>query len=242
MDVMSTHPAGWYPDPQGRSDHRYFDGTEWTDQVSRGGVVETDPLYAEPATKPARPAPVASSQLPPAMVGAAAPTAGTGAGASAQAALQRVSDKVAAVKVPKRAGFIALASGCAAVAFGSLMPWVKVNSPFGAVPISDGPRSGAAAIFIVLAGIALAVGWPLLRDSLSRGRAIGLAVVVALLGLFALTNWKDLADLRGGGATGSTAIDVVPGAGLLLYSAGVAALVVVTVWAFLRGPSRASAD
>ena len=39
-------PAGWYPDPSGHSEHRYWDGTRWTDQVSDRGVTsshEVDP-------------------------------------------------------------------------------------------------------------------------------------------------------------------------------------------------------
>ena len=35
--------AGWQPDPHGRHEYRYWDGTAWTDQVSDGGVVSTDP-------------------------------------------------------------------------------------------------------------------------------------------------------------------------------------------------------
>lgn len=33
---MSTHttPAGWYPDPAGSGQQRYFDGTNWTDQYT----------------------------------------------------------------------------------------------------------------------------------------------------------------------------------------------------------------
>ncbi|MEY4605687.1 MAG: hypothetical protein RLY45_447 [Actinomycetota bacterium] len=39
-------PADWYPDPTGRHEYRYFDGTAWTDHVSKGGVQSTDPLGA----------------------------------------------------------------------------------------------------------------------------------------------------------------------------------------------------
>lgn len=38
--------AGWYPDPAGRFDHRYHDGTRWTDIVARAGVTGTDPAGA----------------------------------------------------------------------------------------------------------------------------------------------------------------------------------------------------
>ena len=34
---------GWYPDPFRRFHHRYFDGSNWTDQVSTDGRQFTDP-------------------------------------------------------------------------------------------------------------------------------------------------------------------------------------------------------
>lgn len=46
--AMSEHPANWYPDPTQRHEHRYFDGTNWTDHVSDRGVTSTDPLQAAP--------------------------------------------------------------------------------------------------------------------------------------------------------------------------------------------------
>lgn len=36
--------AGWYTDPTGRSDHRYWDGSDWTDHVARGGEQALDPV------------------------------------------------------------------------------------------------------------------------------------------------------------------------------------------------------
>lgn len=34
----------WYDDPTGRFDHRYWDGTAWTDSVSKQGVPSQDPM------------------------------------------------------------------------------------------------------------------------------------------------------------------------------------------------------
>src|SRR5436309_557421 len=49
--VMRTFTApttvdgpGWYADPSGHYDHRYWDGSGWTEHVSRGGVAETAPI------------------------------------------------------------------------------------------------------------------------------------------------------------------------------------------------------
>jgi len=41
-----TTPAGWYPDPSGRFEMRYWDGTAWTEHVSRQGQQFTDPPVA----------------------------------------------------------------------------------------------------------------------------------------------------------------------------------------------------
>ena len=42
----STVPAGWYADPSGRYELRYWDGNQWTEHVSRGGQQSTDPPVA----------------------------------------------------------------------------------------------------------------------------------------------------------------------------------------------------
>ncbi|MEO5902172.1 MAG: DUF2510 domain-containing protein [Ilumatobacteraceae bacterium] len=39
-------PAGWYADPAGRFDLRYWDGSTWTEHVSRAGQQFTDPPVA----------------------------------------------------------------------------------------------------------------------------------------------------------------------------------------------------
>jgi len=40
----SAAGAGWFGDPTGRHEMRYWDGARWTDAVSSGGVPATDPL------------------------------------------------------------------------------------------------------------------------------------------------------------------------------------------------------
>lgn len=39
-------PAGWYADPAGRFELRYWDGAQWTEHVSRAGQQYTDPPVA----------------------------------------------------------------------------------------------------------------------------------------------------------------------------------------------------
>lgn len=42
-----SSPANWYPDPLGRHQYRWYDGTNWTDTVSDNGVQGTDPMNAK---------------------------------------------------------------------------------------------------------------------------------------------------------------------------------------------------
>jgi len=42
----SSTPAGWYHDPSGRYELRYWDGAQWTEHVARGGNQYTDPPVA----------------------------------------------------------------------------------------------------------------------------------------------------------------------------------------------------
>jgi Protein of unknown function (DUF2510) len=39
-------PAAWYPDPSGRYELRYWNGSAWTEHVSRSGQQFTDPPVA----------------------------------------------------------------------------------------------------------------------------------------------------------------------------------------------------
>ena len=58
---MSDVPAGWHPDPRGRHEHRYWDGTQWTDHVADQGRMSIDPV-AE-VYQPAAQAPTEPSQV-----------------------------------------------------------------------------------------------------------------------------------------------------------------------------------
>ena len=44
-----SSPAAWHPDPLGRHEHRYWDGTRWTEHVADGGRSGHDPIEAAPA-------------------------------------------------------------------------------------------------------------------------------------------------------------------------------------------------
>lgn len=46
--VREVTDAGWHPDPAGRHELRYWNGTAWTDDVSDRGTTGKDPLSATP--------------------------------------------------------------------------------------------------------------------------------------------------------------------------------------------------
>jgi hypothetical protein len=41
-------PSGWFPDPLGRHEHRYFNGSTWTSDVADGGQRSVDPFGTTP--------------------------------------------------------------------------------------------------------------------------------------------------------------------------------------------------
>ncbi|MGO4257931.1 DUF2510 domain-containing protein [Marmoricola sp. RAF53] len=45
---MTNPQANWHPDPSGRFDLRYWDGTQWTEHVTKDRVQGTDPLSFPP--------------------------------------------------------------------------------------------------------------------------------------------------------------------------------------------------
>ncbi len=55
----------WHPDPEGRFEHRWWDGRNWTDQVSHQGQIRQVPLGAPPEPTMASSTPVAATPLPP---------------------------------------------------------------------------------------------------------------------------------------------------------------------------------
>ena len=46
MSESGSHGPNWYPDPAGIHEYRWYDGTNWTDQVSSHGKQSVDPIVA----------------------------------------------------------------------------------------------------------------------------------------------------------------------------------------------------
>lgn len=55
--------AGWYRDPTGQADGRYWDGQRWADQVNTNGVTATSPM--DPAQAETPPPPGSEFVAPP---------------------------------------------------------------------------------------------------------------------------------------------------------------------------------
>ena len=49
---MTDITPSWQEDPTGRHDHRYWDGTQWTEHVADAGVAGVDPYEEAPAAAP----------------------------------------------------------------------------------------------------------------------------------------------------------------------------------------------
>jgi|GEM_PF-504102 len=49
---MTNTPSDWYPDPSGRHEKRFWDGTAWTHDVADEGRGSSDPLATRGRQKP----------------------------------------------------------------------------------------------------------------------------------------------------------------------------------------------
>jgi len=61
---MSDDPASWRPDPTGKHDHRYWDGTQWTENVADAGIASTDPYEPVPDQPVSPDAPTVVTAVP----------------------------------------------------------------------------------------------------------------------------------------------------------------------------------
>lgn len=50
--MADSYAPGWYPDPMGRHEHRWFDGQGWTEHVTSAGAQGIDPIGPGPSAVP----------------------------------------------------------------------------------------------------------------------------------------------------------------------------------------------
>ena len=228
MDGGASQPAGWYPDPHGRSEQRWFDGTNWTTHVANGGQ------QADEAASPA----AASGAMLYGNLGHLPPSR--------------------AVRPPRREinaigpGFFLGLVGIVVVAASTLLPWVGdvtlfdlgdqasgaagSTSPSSALQVqaivsilwllvvvlvtTTRTQPGPGLGFLVFGCIGLLVCWSRVDrdDRTARANVLGVIAVI-LHGLSLYVRYVDVVDDTSTTSTGSG--PVVLGVGLLLVLVGV---------------------
>ena len=140
-------PADWYPDPEDPGQHRYWDGTQWTEHRAPRAAP------AEPAAPPPAPTPGPSWGQAPAGEQAPAwgqgPTGGTGTGTSGLAIASLIvgglSFFLAFLAVGALGGIVAVVLGIVALRRVREGPRVDAGWPSAASSPGDWPsRSGSS--------------------------------------------------------------------------------------------------
>ncbi len=62
---MTQPTKGWYTDPTSEYMYRYWNGTQWTNQVSSSGTTLNDPKVMDPSAATTPPAPGSEAASPP---------------------------------------------------------------------------------------------------------------------------------------------------------------------------------
>jgi hypothetical protein len=154
-------PAGWYPDPAGRHESRYFNG-QWTQYVVTQGMNYIDPLAAGPASAATMP-----GRMPP-----------------------MVSTPVQPPRLSMTATTWLVALGALGVCISVFLTWETATVHLGlGVGATDSFHLSGVGRFV---GVAAALGVVALSApaftgrTVSRGRVIGLMVVLAILTVVAV--------------------------------------------------------
>jgi hypothetical protein len=133
--MTSAYPASWYPDPYGRSELRYWDGSAWTAHVSRHGIIGVDPVASPAATTPATATPATATPAP------AMPITTTSATTTSATATQTRRDPTGSARpdpAPRRRSRTLVVAVCTAAAVVALI--------VGAAAIRSSSESGSAQV------------------------------------------------------------------------------------------------
>jgi hypothetical protein len=193
---MSNGPnAGWFDDTTGRNFRRYWDGERWTDHVQRhDGSSGSDPLGgAAPEAMTAATPPVSP------------PTAGPIEASDPRPATTWWATASTTTKI--------LAGGLAVALVAIMLPWESDTTTSGETINATPSDTGQLPYLLVLIALAGWAAWPTLSGTLSLKRRIGLAVVVAVLSLFAIGKFAALGDAQSEIDEGSSTPDFTDEAG-----------------------------
>ncbi len=208
--------GAWLPDPTRAGRLRYWDGSRWTEHVSRSGEVEADPIAGMP---------------PP----AAAPPAVAEDPASAGPEASRPAPATGGVHPPTILG----RAGFAVAALGGVMTAATAGSTavnqgdFGYIEVAGGSWIGVIAAVLCVA--AAAAPWPWARIA-----GVGVSSFFAILVAFALIGFRTSEDLLPGvDVTLDTAGRLMLVGSLLLFAG--TAIALVGMRPLVRAPDHAAA-
>jgi Protein of unknown function (DUF2510) len=221
-----TSERGWYPDPSNDHTMRFWTGTQWMGERIWNGTEWIDRNDSDSDGAPA--ATTAPTVAAPVATPVAAPVTTS-----------------AATRPPMTRTAWLLFAGCAVAAVGTMLPWEQDTTPFGG-QVSAGPSSvpGGVAMLMGLLAAVVWVGWPTRVGAMSKKRCVGLTVVAAVLAIFAFGKFSALGNAASTSSAGassgsdlfgntSVGLSYHAGSGLYIYTAGVLAVWVGVVRAWL---------
>ena len=212
--------AAWLPDPTGRFQYRYWDGSAWSAAVSRQGSQETDALSTQPppppSTQPPPPPPVSPSETvsvsAPAWPGTASAWSSPSPGATAAPTEWSPGLRVA---VLVSVGVLAL---------GSCLNWVKATA--GGFTVTRGGLYGDGKLTLGLAVLVAVLFLVVSQKNVAAGLTIGGGVLAALIAFYDIGDIKKrAADL----STSSVGVSATIGIGLILCAIAGVALVITGI-------------
>jgi hypothetical protein len=210
MNGAPNTAAGWYPDPSGAHQLRYY-STTWTDKVSDGGFVTTSPL-AQPTIG---------------VIATAAPAPPGGWATTGQAAHTVYGAAVSAVVGPPavpaaktRAPVVVLIGGVL-MALGPLFPWETAStSSVYATTVADakGTSEGAGPV-VLIAGLVVTLLSVLVFAGTTGRRKAGIATLLisAVSLVFVLGNYSAISKDVDSAPKG---VDAAIGIGLIVAVIG----------------------
>ena len=180
-----AYDPDWYPDPTGRHEVRYFDGTTWTEHVANNGLSALDPI-ADGAPVVGSGAELAASIVPAVSI-AASPNATTAeaaekafAAALAPTTEPAEAEQPAPAQMPVRPDWAArpnalvgwiVVVGAGVLGIGSVGPWAKATAPVVGDVVQNG-MSGDGRFMLALAILLLGTGIGLIMGKLRPRRRL----------------------------------------------------------------------
>jgi hypothetical protein len=210
MANYAVSTPGWYPDPSGAHQLRYF-GTTWTDHVSNAGVVTTSPIGQATVGMAAVGAPVPPAAWSTAIYPAQASYGMVGPPAVGPPTIGQV----------KSTRSVLVLVGGVLMTVGTLLPWESVSAPSlysGTFASVKGTSEGAGPVVLV-AGLVVALLAVLLLTSTIGKRKGGVAtlVIAAASLVFTFGNWSAISkDIK----KAPTGVSATIGIGLIFAAIG----------------------